>query len=273
MDTEFAVSFGASENEALCAAAATACFARIDEIEGLLTKFNDTSDVALIGALKPGETAVVARETMEVLVASAEICAATLGAYDPTVEARRFGDLILDVEHYRVGVKAPGVKLDFGGIGKGYALDECAKILRSEQFELHNWLLDGGTSTYLVSGAPTPEETGWALGVGGVWKERTKTPTVVRLSEGSLSGSGFELRGEHVRDVRRGGAAVKWAQSWSRAKSATVADALSTAALALEAREIKAACAALEAQVLVARKQNVLWDRIRDPLRWFGTST
>ena len=271
MDTEFSVSFGLQEDDALCGAAAAACFACIDLIEGLLTKFSDTSDVAVIGALGPGQNALVAPETMDVLVASAQICAATGGAFDPTVEARNFGELILDVDHCRVGVKQGPVKLDFGGIGKGYALDACAKILRSEQYDLHNWLLDGGTSTLLASGTPSPEETaGWPLGVGGVWKKRTKLPTVVRLTEGALSGSGFELRGEHVRDVRQGGAATRWAQSWARAASATVADALTTAALALDAREIQSACAALDAQILVARRQSPFFDRFRDPLVWFG---
>lgn len=270
MDTEFSVSFGLTEDESLCSAAAAACFARIDKIETILTKFSDSSDVAVIGALADGANSLVTHETMAVLVACAQVCAATGGAFDPTVEARNFGELVLDVDHLRVGVKKGPVKLDFGGIGKGYALDECAKILRSEQFELTNWLLNGGTSTLLASGAPSPEETGWPLGIGGVWKTRTKTPTVLRLSEGALSGSGFELRGEHVRDVRRGGAAVKWAQSWSRAASATVADALSTAALALDARELKQACQMLEAKILVAREQAPFFDRFRDPLRWFG---
>ena len=270
MDTEFSVSFGLNEDAELCGAAAAACFARIDEIEGLLSKFNDTSDVAVIGALKPGTNAIVARETMEVLVASARVCAATAGAFDPTVEARNFAQLILDVEHFRVGVKDEPVHLDFGGIGKGYALDECAKVLRDEQFDLHDWLIDGGTSTILVSGARSPEESSWPVGVGGVWKERTRLETVLHLSQGAISGSGFELRGEHVRDVRRGGAAVRWAQSWCKAPDATTADALTTAALALQPRELEAACQALDAQVLVARHQGKWRDRFRDPLIWFG---
>lgn len=270
MDTKFTVSFGPNEAEALCASAAVACFARIDEIERLLTKFSDTSDVAVVRAIQSGGVAVVSHEMMDVLVASVKVCAATGGAFDPTVEARSFGELILDVENFRVGVKNAPVELDFGGIAKGYALDECAKILRSEQYELSDWLLDGGTSTLLASGSRAPGEEGWPIGVGGVWKDRTKRPTVVWLSGGALSGSGFELRGEHVRDVRKGGAAVRWAQSWSRADSAVVADALSTAALSLDPREISCACRDLGAKVLVARRQGRFMDRFRDPLVVFG---
>ena len=264
MDAEFSVSFGLNADEALCSAAAAACFARIDALELLLTRFNDTSDVAVIRGLPDGGIATVARETMDVLVASARVCAATGGAFDPTVERRNFAELTLDVEHVRVGVRKGPVALDFGGIGKGYALDACAEILRSEQFDLHDWLLDAGSSTQVIGGGP------WALGIGGRWEGRTRQATVLRLSDGALSGSGFEVRGEHIFDVRRGGPAVRWAQSWSRARTGAVADALSTAALALDARELAAACRELEAGVWVAREQRPWLDRLRDPLTKFG---
>ena len=264
MDTEFTVFFADGEDESLIAAASAAAFARIDELELLLTRFNDTSDVAVIRGLSAGESAVVARETMEVLVTAAQVCAATNGAYDPTVKARCFGDLILDPDHLRVGAKKGPVELDFGGIGKGYALDEVAKIFQGEQFELDNWLLDAGTSTQLVSGGP------WKLGVGGVWKKRTRLNTVLSLDTGALSGSGFEIQGAHVFDPRTGMPAERWGQTWSRAASAAVADALSTAALALSPEELAAAAEALDAAILVARHQKPLWDRFRDPLKWYG---
>ena len=299
MDTEFSVSFGLNEDARLCESAANACFERIDALELLLSRFHDTSDVAVIRGLRPGEVATVARETMDVLLASAQVCGATGGAFDPTVapvmdrlrepganwaslteevrdDALARGGmqrLVLDVDNLRVAVKEDRrgrptpLELDFGGIGKGYALDACGEVLRSEQFELSDWLLDAGSSTQLISGGP------WPLGVGGGWKGRTRTETVLRLSDGALSGSGFEIQGQHVVDVRRRGAAASWAQTWSRAKSAAVADALSTAALALSRRELEAACRALDARVLVAREQRPFFDRLRDPLAWFGTST
>ena len=296
MDTEFSVSFGLKEDVRLCEAAATACFDRIDALELLLSRFNDTSDVAVIRGLRPGDVAVLARETMEVLVLSAQVCAATGGAFDPTVapvmdRLREAGTswaslpdeerdeifarggmqrLVLDVENLRVAVKEDRLgrptplELDFGGIGKGYALDACGEILRSEQFELKDWLLDAGSSTQLISGGP------WPLGVGGRWKSRTRRETVLRLTDGALSGSGFEIQGQHVVDVRRRAAAARWGQTWSRAESAAVADALSTAALSLDGRELEAACRALDARVLAARTQSALLDRVRDPLVWFG---
>ena len=265
MDTEFAVTFAGGGDDALRAAAAAAAFARLDELELLLTRFSDTSDVAVIRALNPGEVAVVARETMDVLKVCAEVCAATEGAFDPTVKARNFSDLVLDPEHLRVAVKRAPVELDFGGVGKGYALDEMAALLRSEQFALTDWLLDAGTSTVLAFGGP------WPVGVGGAWKSRTRLPTVLKLTSGALSGSGFEIQGAHIVDPRTGEPAARWAQSWARAASGAVADALSTAALSLPPDALEAAAAALDAAILVARRQRPLTDRFRDPLKWYGT--
>ncbi len=265
MDTVFTLMVRGADGP-LAAGAAAAVFARIDALEVLLTRFSDSSDVAVIRGLAPGRTAVVARETMDVLVASAQVCAATNGAFDPTVKARNFGDLMLDPEHGRVAVKAR-VELDFGGIGKGYALDACAEILAGEQFALDDWLLDAGTSTIRVSARAG---VSWPLGVGGRWKDRTRRGTVLDLSSGALSGSGFEIQGAHVCDPRTGAPAARWAQSWALAPTGAMADALSTAALSLAPSELRAACAALGARVLVAREQPRVLDRLRDPLTAFG---
>jgi thiamine biosynthesis lipoprotein ApbE len=196
-------------------------------------------------------------------VICAEVCAATCGAFDPTVGKRNFSDLVIDTVHCRVSVKGK-VSLDFGGIGKGYALDECRKILESEQFDLHDWLLDAGSSTILVSGGP------WPLGVGGPFKRRTRLPSVMDLSGGALSGSGTEIQGAHIWDVRRGVRKTRWEQCWATAPTGAVADALTTAAMSLSTDELRFAAEALEARILVARRQPEWMDRFRDPLSWYG---
>ena len=261
MDTEFAVTVNGAD-ESIAASAAQACFDRIDALELTLSKFNDTSDVAVIRSLKPGEIAVVSRETIDILVICAQVCAATAGAFDPTANMRNFSDLVIDTGHCKVSVKGE-VSLDFGGIGKGFALDECRKILESEQFDLHDWLLDAGTSTVLVSGGP------WPLGVGGPFKGRTRLPVVENMTEGALSGSGTEIQGAHIWDVRRGVKETRWEQSWAVAPSGAVADALTTAALSLTPAELRMAADVLNSRILVARRQSKWMDRFRDPLVWF----
>ena len=262
MDTEFTLVVN-GEEESIAASAAQACFDRIDALELTLSRFNDTSDVAVIKALKSGEIATVSRETIDLLVVCAQVCAATSGAFDPTTDRRNFSDLVIDTENCRVSVKGE-VALDFGGIGKGFALDECRKILEGEQFELHDWLLDAGSSTILVSGGP------WPLGVGGPFKGRTRLPVVETLTEGALSGSGTEIQGAHIWDVRRGVKETRWEQSWATAPTGAVADALTTAAVSLAPDELRIAAEALDARILVARRQREWMDRFRDPLVWFG---
>jgi thiamine biosynthesis lipoprotein ApbE len=165
---------------------------------------------------------------------------------------------------YHFGFNDLHQALDFGGIGKGYALDECRKILESEQFDLHEWLLDAGSSTILVSGGP------WPLGVGGPFKHRTRLPSVEKLSGGALSGSGIEIQGAHIWDVRRGVRETRWEQCWATAPTGAVADALTTAAMSLSPDELRSAAESLEARVLVARRQPEWMDRFRDPLAWYG---
>jgi len=302
MDTAFTVRF-ASGDESLFESAANECFRRIDAIEMRLSRFRDDSDVAVVRALKPGEVAVVSTEFMETLMASVRVCSATHGAFDPTLGAAMdvvkangsaaVGDntkngefmwamswtgmnrLVLDPDHLRVSVKRPdnaddgewrGVSLDFGGIGKGYALDECAKILKGEMYELGNFLLDAGSSTVLASGAG-PDGNGWKLGVGGRWRGRSrKVPGFVHLSDAALSGSGFEIQGEHIIDPLERKMGTRWGQSWTMAKEAAVADALSTAAMSLTARQLEAACEELDAGALLARDQPQLLDKVRSPL-------
>ena len=298
MDTEFRLAFGEREDASLCASAASVAFGRIDALERILSRFDDTSDVAVIRALRPGQVAVVSPETIAVLVECARVCEATGGAFDPTLGAvmsglRRDGGvadwrfdrsalddllarsgmqrLVLDIEHLRVAVRedrlgrATSLELDFGGIGKGFALDECRKLLVGEQFGIREFLLDAGTSTQWAQGKE------WKVGVGGAWKGRTRLDTTLPLKNAAMSGSGFELQGEHVVDVRRKGAARRWAQAWAWcAESAAVADALSTAALSLSPPELSAAARALGARILVARRQPPILDRLRDPLAWYG---
>ena len=304
MDTSFTVRF-ASGDESLFEAAAYACFRTIDDIEARLSRFRDDSDVAVVRALKPGEVAVVSTVFMDALMASVRVCAATRGAFDPTLGAAMdvvrdrvpgaagkddFGKalswsgmsrLVLDPDHMRVAVKRPagaadgewrGVALDFGGIGKGFALDECAKVLKGEMYELGDFLLDAGSSTVLASGAG-PDGKGWKLGVGGRWKGRARNvPDFVFLRDAALSGSGFEVQGEHIIDPLERKMGTRWGQSWSVAKEAAVADALSTAAMSLNPRQLAAACEELDAGALLARVQPKVLDKVRPPLfsvgRW-----
>lgn len=288
------------EDDKLAYSAAYKIFERIDRLEELFSRFLDVSEVALISRLKPGETFRVAPEMMELLLISTNVCAATKGVFDVTVgtlmdklrevnhrwkgltEAELnaafatcgMNRLVLDPDHFLVAVtpdrngEATPVELDFGAVAKGYALDLACDMLLTD-WDFKDFLIHGGTSTVIARGSMGDGPKGWPVGVGGDWQVRTGLNSV-RLQDAAISGSGFEVKGAHVVDVRRGMAAVRHAATWASAPTAAMADALSTSFLGMSWSEIKTACETLPGcGALVAREQPLWLDRLRSPVRHF----
>jgi thiamine biosynthesis lipoprotein len=142
------------------------------------------------------------------------------------------------------GPDAPGVEIDLGAIGKGYALDKAWELLADWKIELA--LLSSGGSTVLAVGeGPDPDSPagGWRLGVGGLWAKPGDVQSV-RLRNFAMSGSGTEVKGEHILDPRTGKPGRKALQAWSLGPSATLSDALSTALIMMTPEEIEAYCQA-----------------------------
>lgn len=300
MSTVFEVML-VSDDAQVAESAAYAVFQKVDRLEEQISRFLDVSEVAMISRLKPGETYRVAPETLDLLLIATQVCAATQGAFDVTVGAlmdalrqvnHRWGGLtreeresalaacgmsrlIIDTENLLVAVKPDRLgrpsplELDFGALGKGYALDMGCDLL-AQDFGFTDFLIHGGTSSVLARGSMGDGPEGWPVGVGGDWRERAGL-SAVRLSGGAVSGSGFEVKGAHVVDVRHGVAATRHAAAWSYAPTAALADALSTAFLGMSWREIEAACAAIPGSgALVAREQPAWMDRFRSPVRRCG---
>jgi thiamine biosynthesis lipoprotein len=300
MATVFEVMLVADDAQ-VAESAAYAVFQKVDRMEELISRFLDVSEVAMISQLKPGDTYRVSPETLDLLLIATQVCAATQGAFDVTVGSimdalrevkNRWGGLteqeresalaacgmnrlIIDTEHLLVAVKpdrlgrASPLELDFGAIGKGYVLDQACALL-SEDFGFSDFLIHGGTSTVVARGSMGDGQPGWPVGVGGDWRARAGLDAV-RLDRGAISGSGFEVQGAHIVDVRKGVAAARHPAAWSYAPSAALSDALSTAFLGLSWREIEAACAAVPGSgALVARAQPAWMDAFRRPVRVCG---
>ncbi len=126
------------------------------------------------------------------------------------------------------------VPLDFGGIGKGYALDKVRSILGD--WEIEHVLIHAGTSTALGLGdAPgnPPGVKGWPVGAGG---------ETIYLHDMALSGSGKEVKGEHILDPRSGENARGHVSAWVVHSSAAAADALSTAFIVMGPEEAERFC-------------------------------
>lgn len=291
----------AGEDYHIAESASAAAFALIERLELQISRFVYTSETMMVAQLKPGEVYRLHKETMELLMRSVELCAATAGAFDvtlgPIMDVLRKVDhrwtaltaterkdamarcgmnrLVLDPEHFLISVKEDRmgrptpVLLDFGAIGKGWALDAVAKLL-CEDWEIENFLIHGGTSTVLARGSVGDGQPGWPIGVGGNWKERGGVEPA-RISEGAISGSGFEEQGMHVVDALNGVAAARHAGTWAYAPDATTADALSTAFLAMDWGCVKEVCKRISGAGALATREQPLWmDKVRNPVRICG---
>jgi thiamine biosynthesis lipoprotein len=300
MSTVFEVMLVADDAQ-VAESAAYGVFQKVDRLEEQISRFLDVSEVAMISRLKPGDTYRVSPETLDLLLIATQVCAATNGAFDVTVGAimdalrevkHRWGGLteqeresalaacgmsrlIIDAENLLVAVKpdrlgrATPLELDFGAVGKGYALDVACGLLYDE-LSFTDFLIHGGTSTVVARGSMGDGQEGWPVGVGGDWRERAGLDAV-RLKDGALSGSGFEVKGAHIVDVRKGLAATRYAAAWSVAPTGALSDALSTAFLGLTWKEIQNACAAIPGSgALVVRDQPEWMDKVRSPVRKCG---
>jgi thiamine biosynthesis lipoprotein len=252
--------------------AAQAVFQEVDRLEGLLSRFNACSDLCQVNRLAPGESIRIGVDLFECLRIAGDVCEKTGGAFDVTVGAlmnclraedgrplevtneeraealARVGmkRLALDPDAFTVTVRklkgddAGGkVSLDLGGIGKGYALDRGVEILRN--WGIESALLHSGTSTALALGAPRSALAGWLLGAGAEW-DRAAGFGTVRLKDEALSGSGRQVKGDHILDPRTGYPARGHLAAWAITPSAATADALSTAFMVMSTAEVMDLC-------------------------------
>jgi thiamine biosynthesis lipoprotein len=257
--------------------AAEEAFAELERLEGELSRFRETSDVAQLARLRPRQSLILGFPAFDCLVLASRINDETRGAFDvalgrltdswqagarrgkePTPDelawdkARSGQRLLLIVdEGHEVIVKKAGVVVDLGGIGKGYALDRMAVLLRV--WGISDVLLHSGQSTVLAFGSPSPNAKSGEERAGG-WPVALRDPRLprpgsrprravgeVRLTCCAVSGSAQSGRGPHIIDPRTGRPAANLA-AWAMAPTAAEADALSTAFMVMSAAQVRAFC-------------------------------
>jgi thiamine biosynthesis lipoprotein len=228
-----------ADQEATYARQATAeVFAELDRIELRLSRFIEGSDIFRINRLAAGQSTVVGLDTFECLKTAEEIRQATGCAFDvayASVSSASAGPRFeLDSATHSVRVLSAGMRLDLGGIGKGFALDRMAAILR--EWDIPYAMLAASTSTVLAL-EPPPGESGWPIRVG-----TDDGPDRLKLVRAAVSASGLSVKGNHIIDPRTGRAAEGRDRVWCSAPTAAVADALSTAFMVMTVAEIESFC-------------------------------
>jgi thiamine biosynthesis lipoprotein len=233
--------------------AAEAAFAEADRLERELSRFVPTSDIARINTLSAGRATRVGIDAFECLQQAIRLYVETGGAFDVTFgsqinrafggqsEAARYPTMHLlqcDRRQHEVGVQATGVRIDLGGIGKGYAIDQMVTLLR--EWSISSGLIHAGQSSVYALGSP-PEAAAWRVALRDPARHE-QTLGSVELEDAALSGSGRRLHGEHIIDPATGRPVGGVSGAWARAKSAAVSDALATAFMVMPPQQVERYC-------------------------------
>ena len=262
MATRFEIVLHGGDSSALRAAGEEA-LDEIDRLEAQLSLYRPGSEVARLNAQAHDHAVRVTPGLFRLLEQARSLSQATQGAFDITIaplvrcwgfmggtgalpeesavaEARTLVGthlLELDAENLTVRCARLGVMLDFGAIGKGYAVDRAAELLR--EAGVTSALIHGGTSTAFALGR-SPDGARWKIAVTSPTNESAAQPVaVVELEDESLSvsavwGRAFRAGGKnygHIIDPRTGRPAEHARLSAVVLRSATETDALSTALL------------------------------------------
>jgi thiamine biosynthesis lipoprotein len=256
-------------------AAAEAALDEIDRLEAQLTVYREESEVSRLNREAAANPVIVEERLFGLLAQCERLTRATEGAFDVSVGAlikswgffRRRGripseeeraevltrcgmsQVRLDAEQRSVSYLRPGMEINLGSIGKGYALDRVGELLRNE-WGLKAALVHGGHSSVFALGAPPGDGRGWTVGLRHPWRPEQRL-ALLRLRDRGLGTSAatfqhLEYNGRklgHILDPRRGWPAEGLASASVIAPTAAEADALATAFFILGVEKARAYCA------------------------------
>ncbi|MDB6067887.1 MAG: FAD:protein transferase [Pedosphaera sp.] len=238
----------------------------IERLEAQLSLYRPTSEIARVNALAAKEAVRVTPPVFRLLQQAQGLHRETGGAFDITIaplvrcwgfmggtgQMPEAGELAeararvgmqwveLNEEDFTVRFAREGMMLDLGAIGKGYALERAAGLLR--EAGITSALLNGGTSSVYALGKP-PDAECWRVAVEcpPQAKPDAEVPYSITvplcdeaMSVSAVWGRSFEAGGKafgHVLDPRNGLPVEGALLSVVVLSSATETDALSTALL------------------------------------------
>jgi thiamine biosynthesis lipoprotein len=248
------------------ARAARAAFARVAALDATLSDYRDDSELMRLCARAGGPPVPVSGDLFRALAAAQDWAARSHGAFDATAgpvirlwrrarrilerppagalaEARaRVGHekLVLDERARTARLAVPGMSLDLGGIGKGFAADEAQAVLRAHG--ITRALVAAGGD--VVLSGPPPDRPAWTVEIALPEPLRAGA-TPLELHDAAVSTSGDArqwvtldgVRYSHIVDPRTGLALTGPSAATVIAPTGTASDALATAVSVLDVAE------------------------------------
>lgn len=254
-------------DEAKAVKACTAAFARIAELDSVMSDYRKDSELMRL-CDRAGQAPVkVSRDLFVVLTRASEVSRRSHGAFDVTVgplvalwrKARKTSELpdpgaiaaarkLVGWQKVRlfpslrkVKLLSPGMRLDLGGIAKGYAADEAQKTLKANG--IGRALVEMGGD--IVLSGPPPGKKGWTIRVPNAGDDHG--PVDMTLANVAVSSSGDTeqfvvidgVQYSHVVDPRTGTALTNRAQGTVIARDGLTSDPLSKLLTILEEKDWK----------------------------------
>ena len=282
-----------SASSAQASKAGEAAFARAEELEQIMSDYR--ADSELMRLVREGSTAPfpVSSDLYSVLAKSLWTSELSRGAFDvsigPLVDlwrgARKTGrlpdpaeitrakalvdyhNIELDAARHTVFLKRPGMKLDLGAIGKGYAADQMLAVLQA--YGIHHAMVVAGGE--VVVGEPPPGNSGWKVRIGTADADAGGAPCTLLLRAAAVSTSGdehqfMEVNGHrysHVINPATGWPLEGESSTTVIARDSTTADALCTAFSLMSVEDgISAAKSLPGVSVLWVRQVGGSWKRV-----------
>jgi thiamine biosynthesis lipoprotein len=175
-----------ASSDSIANLAASSAFKKIEALNASLSDYRDDSEINSVSAKSgSGNWIEVSKDLYDILYISNEYSRKTKGAFDSTLgpivqEWRRatrrgylpdkkvirsalaktgYKNIKFDASNRKIFLKKKNMRLDIGGLGKGYAADEAVKVLKS--YGIKSAMIDAGGKLALMD--PPPGEKGWKV--------------------------------------------------------------------------------------------------------------
>ena len=240
--------------------AAKAAFRRVKELDQIFSDYKtDSETTRLCESAGSGRAVKVSPELFHVIRNSIEISEKSEGAFDVTVgplvqlwrRARKLKilpnndelavakELVgwklvnLDETTQSVELKRQGMRLDFGGIAKGFIAQNVSQLLREKGYQQTLVAVAGD----IVAGDAPPNTSGWKVGVAPLDRPNGAVSRLLLLKNCAISTSGdafqfAEINGvrySHIVNPHTGLGLTERSSVTVLAEDGTTADALATA--------------------------------------------
>jgi FAD:protein FMN transferase len=249
-----------AEDEQKANRAIDALLDEMRHIDDSMSTYKPTSEVSQVNAKAADGPMKISKELFDLLVTAKQYSVLTDGAFDITyasvgymydfrkhvhpddaqidkaLPAVNYRHVLLDPKNQTVQFSQKGVRIDLGGIAKGYSVDKGIEVLQSFGFT-RAYVSAGGDSRIIGDRFGKP----WMVGIRDPRKGEGSVITKIPLADAAISTSGdyerfFEENGvryHHIIDPRTGHSASKVRSATVIGPYATRTDGLSKTAFVL----------------------------------------